>query len=187
MIKSKFNVIILLIFLSAQAAEDTEKIAKYKNCLYSFLALGATAAIVIPLYIKSRATTLDGINLFEKSTNTAVKNFRHSGNLYTILGIEDKVVPDILLEYEKYPVKNKALLQSFLSFKKYVQDYKIKLNSNNPSLIKSIRAVHCGLPEDVTQLLGKDVENFLLNQEINSKTTKKIQGCERKLLSEINK
>lgn len=185
MIKSKFNVIILLIFLSAQAAEDTERFAKYY--IYALASFTAAAAIVIPIYLKSNAPTLDGSKIFEKSSKEALSNFTFSGNLYPILRIEDSIIPEILSEYEKYPAKNSALLNSFFTFKKQALNYKYNLLKNNPSLIKKIRIIHSGLPEDVNKLIGNDIDYFLKIKEINYKTSRKIQNCERKLLSEINK
>jgi hypothetical protein len=187
MIHKKSNLYFLLILVTAQAGENLERFTKYKNYIIAMSAFTATAAVVIPMYLKSRETTLDGIKIFEKSTKEALSNFRSSGNLYPILSIEDSIIPNILQDYLNYPKKDQALLRSFLKFKQQAQDFKYNLQQNNQAIIKRIKTIHSTLPEDVNQLIGPEIESFLINPKIMPKTSFKINTCEKKLLSEINR
>jgi hypothetical protein len=187
MILKKSNLFFLIIFVTAQASENLERFTKYKNYIIALSALTATAAIVIPMYLKSRESTLDGIKIFKKSTKEALSNFRSSGNLYPILSIEDSIIPNILQDYLNYPKKNQALLKSFLNFKQQAQNFKYNLHQNNQEIIKRIKTIHSTLPEDVNKLIGPEIESFLVNPKIMSKTSFKINTCEKKLLSEINR
>lgn len=186
MIHKKSDLLILFMFFTAQASENIETFAKYKYYLYALSALSATAAVVIPMYLKSRETTLDGVKLFEKSTKEALYNFRLSGNLYPVLSIENSIIPRILHEYETYPKRNTALLKSFSEFKIKAHNYKYHLHQNNQAMIKKIKTIHANLPQDIHELLDKEVESFLINPKLNSSTSRKIEISERKLVKEIN-
>ena len=186
MIHKKSNLLVLLIFVSTQAGENIETFAKYKYYIYALSAFSATAALVIPMYLKSRETTLDGVKLFEKSTKEALSNFRLSGNLYPVLSIENSIIPNILHEYEKYPQKNYALLKSFSQFKIKAHNYKYELHQNSQLIIKKIKTIQASLPEDVHELLDQEIESFLINSKLNPSTTRKIELCEKKLTKEIS-
>lgn len=187
MILKNYNLFFLLIFVTAQAGENLERYTKYKNYIIALGALTATAAVVIPIYLKSRESTFDGIKIFEKSTKEALSNFRSSGNLYPILSIEDSIIPNILQDYLNYPKKDQALLKSFFKFKQQAHDFKLNLHQNNQAIIQKMKSIHSTLPEDVNQLLGPEIESFLIKPKIMSKTSFKINTCEKKLLSEINR
>lgn len=186
MIHKKSNLLALLIFATAQAGENIEILAKYKYYIYALSAFSATAALVIPMYLKSRETTLDGVKLFEKSTKEALSNFRLSGNLYPILSIEKSIIPNILHEYETYPQKTNALLKSFSQFKIKAHNYKYHLQQNNQAMIKKIKTIHASLPQDIHELLDQEIESFLINAKLNPSTTRKIELCEKKLTKEIS-
>jgi hypothetical protein len=186
MIEKKSNLLVLLIFFSAQASENIEIFNKYKYYIFALSAFSATAALIIPMYLKSRETTLDGVNLFERSAKEALLNFRMSGNLYSILSIEKSIIPNILHEYETYPQKNAALLKSFSQFKIRAHDYKYNLHQNNPALIKKIKTIYAGLPQDVHEIVDREIESLLINPKLNTNTTRKIEICEKKLVKEIS-